>query len=254
MCIRRVDKIRFKLIWAVFLCVIVFGCSANQNVAVYNSETLIINQISDHTYQHISYLQTEDYGKVACNGIIVVDQKEAIVFDTPSDNDVSVELINWLGRELRCRVEAVVPTHFHEDCLGGLEAFHIRGIPSYANQMTIQLADTSVTLPQVGFEDRLELKVGEQKVFVDYLGEGHTKDNVVGYFPSEKVLFGGCLVKSLKAGKGYLGDANVEAWPETISKIKSKYPDIESVISGHGNAGGADLLDYTIEVFSSRKE
>jgi hypothetical protein len=37
-----------------------------------------------------------------------------------------------------------------------------------------------------------------------FFGEGHTKDNVVAYFLSEKILFGGCLLKELEASKGYL--------------------------------------------------
>lgn len=228
---------------------IISGCKTEPTESIYQSETLIIKKVSDHAYQHISYLQTEDFGKVACNGMIVVDQKQAIIFDTPIDNEASIELINWIGRELGCRVEAVVATHFHADCLGGLDAFHIRGIPSYANQMTIDLADTTFAKPQIGFNDLLELKVGMQKVFVDFVGEGHTRDNTVGYFPSEKVLFGGCLIKSLKAGKGYLGDANVEVWSATVKNVMTKYPEVQVVIPGHGDLGGSDLLDYTIEMF-----
>jgi metallo-beta-lactamase class B len=52
------------------------------------------------------------------------------------------------------------------------------------------------------------------KITAKFFGEGHTKDNVVGYFPSENVMFGGCLVKELNASKGYLGFA------EKVSNIK----------------------------------
>ena len=40
--------------------------------------------------------ETESFGKVACNGMIVVDDDEAIVFDTPVNNEVSEELLKWL--------------------------------------------------------------------------------------------------------------------------------------------------------------
>ncbi|WP_420580380.1 subclass B1 metallo-beta-lactamase [Reichenbachiella sp.] len=221
---------------------------------LYQSETLIIKQISDHTYQHITYLQTDDYGKVGCNGMIVVDQNEAIVFDTPPDDESSVELINWLGRALGCRVTAMVPTHFHRDCLGGLAAFHQRGIPSIANNRTIQLLDSTAILPWQGFDDFINLTVGEQEVIVDYLGEGHTADNVIAYFPSEQVLFGGCLVKKLNAGKGNLEDANLEEWSNTIEKVKTKYPETEWVLPGHGSAGDQALLDYTQEMFQTTRQ
>ena len=40
-----------------------------------------------------------------------------------------------------------------------------------------------------------------------YFGEGHTKDNIMGYFTEDQALFGGCLIKKVGASKGYLGDA-----------------------------------------------
>ena len=77
---------------------------------VYKSETLVINRISEYVYQHISYLDFEGYGKVTCNGMIVTDKNEAVIFDTPTDNDTSRELIDWVSKTLKCKITAVVPT------------------------------------------------------------------------------------------------------------------------------------------------
>ena len=44
---------------------------------LYDSKTLKIIQISEHTYQHISYLESPSFGRVACNGLIVADAGEA---------------------------------------------------------------------------------------------------------------------------------------------------------------------------------
>ncbi|SMD34620.1 metallo-beta-lactamase class B [Reichenbachiella faecimaris] len=232
-----------------FFLLFIIACDSK---GLYESETLIIKQVSDHAYQHISYLQTDDYGKVACNGMIVIDQNEAIIFDTPAENEVSSELIEWVEKTLDSKVVAIVPTHFHGDCLGGLTAFHERQIPSIAHHRTIQLLDSIAVIPWQGFDDFINLTVGQQEVIVDFVGEGHTPDNVVAYFPSEQIMFGGCLIKSMKAGRGYLGDANLEEWSGTVEKIKSKYPDTKTVIPGHGDAGGTELLDKTIEMFSSK--
>jgi len=65
---------------------------------IYESENLSINKISDHVYQHISYLNTESFGKVACNGMVVINGQEALVFDTPSDDASSQELIDLPDR------------------------------------------------------------------------------------------------------------------------------------------------------------
>jgi len=81
------------------------------------------------------------------------------------------------------------------------------------------------------------------------LGEGHTIDNTIGYFSLENIMFGGCLIKALGDGKGNITEANVEAWATTVMNIKLKYPDVEKIIVGHGEMGGSELLDYTINLF-----
>ncbi|HEV7350389.1 subclass B1 metallo-beta-lactamase [Telluribacter sp.] len=226
--------------------------SAGQVAPVYTSENLVVQKVADHVYQHISYLQTQSFGKVECNGMVVVNKKEALVFDTPSNSKATQELIKWVQDQLHCRIRAIVPTHFHDDCLGGLDEFHKQQVPSYASQRTIEQAKANnLPVPQHGFDTKQELKVGSKKVVVEYFGEGHTRDNVVAYFPAEKVLFGGCLIKETGATKGYLGDANTNEWSATVTRLKQKYSEIKLVIPGHGKPGSTELLDYTIGLFKA---
>lgn len=243
-----------KSISFLFLFFLFSSCSkqileSQKQYTTYESKNLTIIKLSENVYQHISYLQTDDFGKVPCNGMIVVDNGEAAVFDTPTDAESSKELIEFLlSRNLK--IKSVTATHFHEDCIGGLDEFHKIGVPSYANKMTIDLLkEETKNIPQNEIGKEFTLKVGNKKVFLNYFGEGHTKDNIVAYFPDEKILFGGCLLKEMDATKGYLGDANENAWSETLTKLKEKYPDIQTVIPGHGERGGMELVDYTITLF-----
>ncbi|GLU52962.1 subclass B1 metallo-beta-lactamase [Dyadobacter frigoris] len=218
------------------------------------SDKIIIQKVTDNVYQHITYFQSETFGKVPCNGMIVFNKNEAVVFDTPVDDSTSLILINWVRDSLHCKIVAIIPTHFHEDCLGGLAAFHKQGIRSYAANQTIKFAKAkNYQIPQNGFDNLLELKVGGKKVIAEFNGEGHTKDNIIGYFPSDKVMFGGCLIKEIDATKGNLEDANVNAWSETVTKLRGKYPDTKIVIPGHGKTGNTALLDYTIKLFAPTK-
>ncbi|WP_298508956.1 subclass B1 metallo-beta-lactamase [uncultured Kordia sp.] len=229
-----------------------FSCKpAKKGNTNYASETLKIQQISPNVFMHISYLQTNDFGNVPCNGMIYFNKNEAIVFDTPTNDAVSKELIDWIENEQKKIVKAVVVTHFHVDCLGGLQQFHNNGTPSYAHYATIELVqqDPKKVMPKHGFNNSFELTIGEETVILQFFGEGHTSDNIVGYIPSEKALFGGCLIKSLKAGKGNLEDANVNAWSATVENIKKEIPTLNIVIPGHGKYGNAELLDYTIQLF-----
>lgn len=218
---------------------------------LYRSNNLIINQIAEHSFVHTSFLQTTDFGNVPCNGLIISNNKEAIIFDTPTNNETSEELITWLKDSLGCTIKGVIATHFHNDCVGGLFAFHERNIPSYANIETIKLVkEQNYELPKNGFKDSINLKVGTELLVARFFGEGHTKDNVVGYFPLDEVIFGGCLIKELDASKGFLGDANLEEWAKTVEKVKQAYPNVKLVVPGHGASGGQALFDYTIQLFN----
>jgi metallo-beta-lactamase class B len=226
------------------------GETKNSN-EVYKSDILSVIKISDHVYKHISYLEWGNFGKVPCNGMIVIDNGEAVIFDTPIDDESSAELIDWVAKSLKSKIIAVIPTHYHADNLGGLNEFHKRGIPSYAYNKTIEITKENNGLPhpQHGFDEHLELKVGDKKVWVGFFGGGHTIDNTVGYFPHEDIMFGGCLIKETGSGKGNIAEADVEGWSKTVAGVKAKFPNVKKIMTGHGEIGGPEYLDYTIKLF-----
>src|SRR5690606_34863652 len=227
---------------------------SNDSTIVYQTSNLVIKKISDHVYVHISYLNTDEFGKVGCNGMLVISNGEGVVFDSPTDNQSSKELIQFVTQQLKSEIIALIPTHFHQDCVGGLVEFETRNIPTYAFKQTISLLKENGQMfasPVKSFNPKFTLNVGTQKIHAGYYGQGHTRDNIIGYFPLEKVIFGGCLIKEIGAGKGYLGDANCDQWSKTVEKIKSKYPHVKLVIPGHGQLGGSDLIDYTKNLFAN---
>lgn len=221
-------------------------------IPLIKAQQVTLKQLSNNTFIHTSYLQTDDFGHVPCNGLVIRNGQQALILDTPTDDQSAQELIRLVQDSLHCQIIAVVPTHFHNDCLGGLKAFHEAGIPSYANELTVELAKNSeAEVPKKGFHKSLKLSVGREKVWIKFLGQGHTRDNVVGYFPSEQVLFGGCLIKEMGASKGYLGDANVGDWAATVNKVKRAFPQVMRVVPGHGEAGDFRLLEYTHDLFAN---
>ena len=251
-------KIIINTLLILVITITTVSCNSKKNEifepkVIYKSKELIVTQIAENSFIHTSFIQTNDFGNVPCNGLIVKNNSEVIIFDTPTNDKNSLELIKWIKETLACKINAIIPTHFHDDCLGGLKAFEENNVPSYAYFKTIELAkENNYVSPKNSFKDSLFLKVGTEKCIARHFGEGHTKDNIVGYFPSENILFGGCLIKELGANKGYLGDANVLDWSTTVEKIKKEYPNVKIVVPGLGNYGNQKLLDYTIKLFKTQ--
>lgn len=218
------------------------------------SKSLEIVGLSSNVLMHVSYMPTQSFGRVACNGLIYIVGKEAVFMDTPHDDKLSKKLLDWFAISYPgVTIKAVIVEHFHNDCLGGLKEFHNRGIKSYANTRTIALAQQKgFPVPFNGFGDELKIKIGGKRILSRYFGPAHTADNIVTWLPDEELLFGGCMIKASGAGKGNLEDANAQEWPNTVTKVKNEFGNrVETVVPGHGDAGGIELLDYTIKLFST---
>lgn len=179
------------------------------------SKDIEVIQISKHSYVHVTYVQVPPFGRVASNGLIYTDNKEALLFDTPMNDSLTKDLVTWITDSLKVRIVGFVPNHWHDDCMGGLNYLNTIGIPSYANERTRTIAiSKNLPVPQHGFADSLILYLDNQAVVCRYFGPTHTVDNIVTWIPSERVLFGGCMVKALKSETlGNLADADLTEWP-----------------------------------------
>jgi metallo-beta-lactamase class B len=228
----------------------VFAQSDYQEIRISNDINLI--KLSERAYVHVSISEIKGFGKVSSNGLILVDNYEAFLFDTPITNEQTETLITWIADSLHAKVTTFVPNHWHNDCIGGLEYLHAQGVKSYANQMTIDITkEKSLSVPQQGFSDSLWLKLQNVDAYCYYLGGGHSSDNIVVWMPSEKILFGGCMVKDANSKElGNLSDAIMEEWKPTIQKIITKFPEAKIIIPGHGQIGDKELLMHTLNLLS----
>ena len=222
-----------------------YAQSATEKIKVSDDIELIL--ISPKAYLHVSVSEIKGYGKVSSNGLILIDNGQAFLFDTPVTNEQTKTLIDFVADSLHARITGFVPNHWHNDCMGGLEYLNKQGIKSYAHQMTIDIAKKEgLPLPKHGFTDSISLKMNNTKIDCYHLGSGHSTDNIVVWFPSEKILFAGCMLKDIHSQTlGNLSDANVEDWLQTIQKLINKFPSAEIVIPGHGQVGGKELLMRT---------
>lgn len=202
-----------------------------------------------------------------------------VLVDTPYDDLATKQLLAWIHTTFGEVKLVAVNSHFHADALGGNGALRAAGAVSYGSKLTAQMlkergaknkegllgqvADqpelqgrfkAAAWLPpaeQFETEKGLELTFGGEKLQLFYPGPGHSPDNIVAWFPGRKLLFGGCLVR---AGSGIpnLADADLDAWPEAIEKLRRF--EARTIVPGHGRVGGPELLDHTIAVIAEHRK
>lgn len=229
------------------------GFSQSEDKTIKISDDLELIQISDNAYIHVSYTISPKWGRVGANGLLLIDKKQAFLFDTPWTDKQTENLISCIKDTMNVEIVGFIPNHWHEDCMGGLGYIHKQGIKSYANQQTIDIAKTKdLPVPVYGFKDSLELKLGEKLIDCYYLGAAHSMDNIVVWIPSEQILFTACMVKNMRSKNlGNTADGDLISYPMTLTKVMKKFPSAKIVIPGHGEYGGLELIEHTLELIKN---
>ncbi|MFY0673399.1 MAG: subclass B1 metallo-beta-lactamase [Bacteroidia bacterium] len=221
------------------------------------SDQLYVVKYSKQLYMHVSRRVDPKWGSFTCNGMVLISEPGKVwLYDTPMDDSITLKLSHWIRDELNCNIEALIPNHFHDDCIGGLDVLAKQNPMIYviANKLTYDLLNDDIKNLGLLFFLFDEISPFE-KVQHYYLGAGHATDNIVAWFPKEKVLFAGCMVKAAENQNiGYIGSADLKIWPKTIRRVKRKFKKAEVVVPGHGNAGNSNLLKHTLNVISEYKK
>jgi metallo-beta-lactamase class B len=234
---------------AVGIAISAHGGSSSARIRL--SDDVVVERLAEGMWLHTSYYDISGLRNVPANGLVVIDEREAIIIDLPWTDEQTAVLFKWINDNQNAKVKSVTPTHSHIDCAGGLAEAHKRKAESFALDKTVEiLKRTKKPVPKNWFTERLCLGCGSIHVELAFLGGGHTVDNIVAWMPERKVLFGGCMVKSIRARNlGNITEADMGQWPKTLKKVKEKYPDAEIIVPGHGRPGGIELINHTINLF-----
>ncbi len=215
------------------------------------SDSVELTKINDNIWVHTTYT---DYNgsRTPSNGVIALSSKGLILIDTPWNNAQTEELIKLTKSVFKKDIALAVITHAHADRIGGIDTLLNNKIDVRSTKLTVTEAEKNgYQKPEPTLDTQPNISFGDINLEVFYPGEGHTVDNVTVWFPQYKVLFGGCLIKSLDAkDKGNTSEANTVMWPASAKKVLEKYPDSEVVIPGHGEWGNINLIRHTIELVS----
>lgn len=211
-----------------------------------------IQRLTTNLYKYTTY-NTYKGAVTDANAVYLVTKKGVVVIDAPWDPSQFQPFLDSVKAKHNQKVVLAIATHAHEDRAGGLAFFKAKGIKTFATNKTNKiLLETKKPTAQFTFNGDTTFNVGGVNIKTFFAGEGHTKDNISVWFEQDKILYGGCLVKSTDSKNlGYIGEANIKQWPQSIKNLEKKYPDVKLLIPGHGNGNTPAALTHTLELLKA---
>lgn len=212
-------------------------------------QKLKITHLKDNFYLYETYNYYKEY-RIPANGMYYVTNKGVVLLDSPWDTTQIKPLMDSIRVKHNQPVVLCIATHFHEDRTGSLNYLNAQSIPTFTSKMTYDLCiKNNKPIPSHFFISDTTFLIGGQSFEVYYPGAGHTIDNVVVWCKGNKILYGGCFVKStVHTDLGFTGDANVSEWEHSILKVMKKYPNPRYVIPGHDSWKSNKSLQHTLKL------
>jgi glyoxylase-like metal-dependent hydrolase (beta-lactamase superfamily II) len=214
-----------------------------------------ICQLAPGVWMHTSLQRYPGGVVIPSNGLLVVRGTHSILIDTAWNDAQTQCVFDFAAGTLQKPVRRAIVTHAHNDRIGGVGFLLSRGIPVSGLTLT---RDIAVAHNVVGPNETFDLGIGEirqlEGIELFYPGPGHAPDNIVVWIPSDRLLFGGCLIKSADAGNlGFTGDADLDHWPDAVRAVSRRYSSATVVVPGHGAPGDIHLLDNTLKLLAENR-
>jgi cyclase len=219
------------------------------------SETnpVVLKKIAENIY--------EIQGGRGANGGLFVGDDGVMVIDSKMDRRSVDQIFTEIGKITDKPVRYLINTHSDGD--------HVNGNPYFPESVTIiahencreefflPARDGSPSMwlsyellpyiPQLTFNDRMDIHLGRDRVELWYFGRGHTSGDLVVYFPEQKVAFIGDqvfmnrvpLIHLHKGGNSHMNVNYLEKMLETL--------DAEIFSSGHSDVTGRNDIRMYID-------
>jgi glyoxylase-like metal-dependent hydrolase (beta-lactamase superfamily II) len=171
---------------------------------------------------------------VSGDGILVIDSQFA---------DTAPHLIDELKKQNTSPIKFLLNTHHHGDHTSGNIAF--KGIVehvvahknSLANQKAVaekQKTEDKQLYPDQTFDDKLKMKLGDEKLTGYYFGPGHTNGDAVYHFEKANIMHVGDLMFNKRHPfVDRTAGANMRNWITALDQIQKKGSKDTLYIFGH---------------------
>lgn len=177
-----------------------------------------LSKVDNQVWVHTSYINYKG-ARTPSNGLVIVTDSGLLLVDTPWNNEQTEVLLKMAKEKFKQPFVKAIITHAHSDRIGGIDTLISQNINTFSTSLTQAEAEKNgYPRPENVLESGESTTIGQVNIEIYYPGEGHSKDNIVVWIPSKKLLFAGCLVKSLD----------------------------ELALPGHGDWGDSSLIDHTL--------
>ncbi|MEP7269073.1 MAG: BlaB/IND/MUS family subclass B1 metallo-beta-lactamase [Saprospiraceae bacterium] len=213
------------------------------------SDNLNISHLTGDFYVYTTYNLYKG-NRIPANGVYLVTHAGVVMIDTPWDTTQFQPILDSIWARHHTKVVTCISTHFHEDRTGGLEYYRKQGISTYTTELTDEFSQhRGMKRAEFLISKDTTFTIGDHSFETYFPGPGHAPDNIVIWFPTEKILYGGCLIKSVNdTNLGNLADANQSEYANSIERVQRKCKRPKWVIPGHGEWKSMKSVKHTLKM------
>src|SRR5947209_6246066 len=194
------------------------------------------------------------------NNIWVVFEDYVVVIDANFPKEAG-DVIEAIKKTTDKPIRYVLDTHHHGDHAYGNAVFSQAGASIVAQNNCFRLlrdtgakdfleagrgptgrkdvANSTLKVPNLVFDDKLVLDDGKQRVEFLFLGHAHTSGDAFAYLPKHKLLCTGDAC--VNGAFNFMGHSDSASWVRVLERAQQL--DVEMVLPGHGPPAGKDLLE-----------
>lgn len=222
-----------------------------------------------HLRGNVYLVEDRYYPNATENSAVYIGDRSVTVIGATMTPETAKLLAVEIGKITSKPITEVVNTNYHPDRAGGNAYFRSIGARIVSTRQTRDLMREHwdevvaftrsgipdypllpVTLPDTLYEGSFALQGG--RVNALYLGPSHTPDGLFVYFPEEKILYGGCI---LKEHLGNLKYADLPEYPKTLRKLQQLQLGYTTVIAGHWSPiHGPEIVDQYLQLLAQQQD
>lgn len=221
-----------------------------------------------HLRGNVYLVEDSYYANAVENSAVYVGDRTVTVIGATMTPETARLLAVEIGKVTDKPIKEAIDTNYHPDRAGGNAYFRLIGARIVSTRQTRDLMQyhwdevvaftrsgvpdypaLPVTLPDTVHDGSFDLQGGRVQAL--YLGPSHTPDGLFVYFPEEKILYGGCI---LKEKLGNLTFANVAEYPRTLRRLKQMQLGYTTIIAGHWSPiHGPELVDQYLQLLEQHR-